>query len=57
MTNIHFKAEGDVEFKALMFVPKRAPWDFYDQVQRPKKKGKFFSHTVIYSDIHFMSHI
>jgi hypothetical protein len=24
---------GDVEFKALLFVLKRAPWDFYDQVQ------------------------
>nr|QBB20008.1 heat shock protein hsp90B [Ettlia sp. YC001] len=39
LTNIHFKAEGDVEFKALMFIPKRAPWDFYDNIQRPKPKA------------------
>eukprot|EP00878_Enallax_costatus_P000207 GHUV01000266.1.p1 GENE.GHUV01000266.1~~GHUV01000266.1.p1 ORF type:complete len:827 (+),score=175.61 GHUV01000266.1:179-2659(+) len=38
LSNIHFKAEGDVEFKSLMFIPKRAPWDFYDSIQRPKTK-------------------
>lgn len=36
---MHFKAEGDVEFKALLFVPQRAPWDFYDNIQRPKSSG------------------
>lgn len=40
LSHIHFKAEGDVEFKALMFVPKRAPWDFYDNIQRPKSQKK-----------------
>jgi hypothetical protein len=33
LNRIHFKAEGDVEFKALLFIPKRAPWDFYDNIQ------------------------
>jgi len=28
-----------VEFKALLFVPQRAPWDFYDNIQRPKTSG------------------
>lgn len=28
-----------MEFKALLFVPQRAPWDFYDNIQRPKASG------------------
>lgn len=39
LSRVHFKAEGDVEFKALLFVPQRAPWDFYDNIQRPKTSG------------------
>ncbi len=30
---VHFKAEGDVEFKAVIFVPKTVPYDFYDKVR------------------------
>ena len=26
----HFKADGDVEFKAILFIPERPPHDFYD---------------------------
>jgi heat shock protein 90kDa beta len=33
LRHIHFRGEGDVEFKALLFVPKKAPWDYYDQLQ------------------------
>jgi hypothetical protein len=39
LSHVHFKAEGDVEFKALLFIPARAPWDFYDNIQRPKTSG------------------
>ncbi|KAF8060354.1 HSP90B1 [Scenedesmus sp. PABB004] len=39
LSRIHFRAEGDVEFKALLYVPKHAPHDFYDTIQRPKKAG------------------
>ena len=28
---VHFKAEGDVEFKSLLFIPKVAPFDYYDK--------------------------
>ena len=28
---VHFKAEGDVEFTALLFVPKDAPMHFYEK--------------------------
>jgi HSP90 family molecular chaperone len=39
LSRVHFKAEGDVEFKALLFIPQRAPYDFYDNIQRPKTSG------------------
>ena len=26
----HFKAEGDVEFKAILYIPERPPADYYD---------------------------
>lgn len=31
MTLIHFKAEGEVEFKSILFVPGKAPFDLYDR--------------------------
>eukprot|EP00798_Chlamydomonas_sp_ICE-L_P027680 gene27680-7322_t len=34
----HFKAEGDVEFKSVLFIPKTAPFDFYDKYY--EKGGK-----------------
>lgn len=27
----HFKAEGDVEFKSVLYIPEKAPFDFYDK--------------------------
>lgn len=30
-TWIHFKAEGEVEFKSILFAPSRAPYDLYDR--------------------------
>ena len=41
---IHFNVEGLVEFKALLYIPKKAPFDFYS---KDYKKGlELYSHGV-----------
>lgn len=30
-TWIHFKAEGEVEFKSILFAPSKAPYDLYEK--------------------------
>lgn len=41
---IHFSVEGLVSFKALLYIPKKAPFDFYS---KDYKKGlEFYSHGV-----------
>ncbi|MDD6919409.1 molecular chaperone HtpG [Anaerococcus sp.] len=41
---IHFKVEGLVSFKALLYIPKKAPFDFYS---KDYKKGlELYSHGV-----------
>ncbi|XP_047325538.1 endoplasmin homolog [Impatiens glandulifera] len=47
----HFNAEGDVEFKALLFVPPRAPKDLYESYYNTKQSNlKLFVRRVFISD-------
>ncbi|KAK1613126.1 hypothetical protein QYE76_036799 [Lolium multiflorum] len=47
----HFSAEGDVEFKALLFVPPKAPHDLYESYYNANKSNlKLFVRRVFISD-------
>lgn len=35
----HFNAEGDVEFKAVLFVPSKAPTDLYESYYNANKSN------------------
>lgn len=47
----HFVAEGDVEFKAVLFVPPKAPHDLYESYYNTNKSNlKLYVRRVFISD-------
>ncbi|KAI8621575.1 heat-shock protein 90 [Chytriomyces sp. MP71] len=46
----HFQAEGDNEFKSILFVPKRAPSNFLQKLEESMKKVKLFVRRVFITD-------
>jgi heat shock protein 90kDa beta len=50
LAHSHFRAEGDVDFKAVMYVPSSAPPDMYDQYYTKKPRVKLYVRRVFISD-------
>ncbi|CAI6006003.1 unnamed protein product [Closterium sp. NIES-65] len=46
----HFSAEGDVEFKAVLFIPPRAAYDMYDNYYANKAALKLYVRRVFISE-------
>ena len=46
----HFKAEGDVEFKSILFIPSRAPPDYMNNYYQNKPSLKLYVRRVFISD-------
>lgn len=50
MTWSHFKAEGDVDFTALLFVPERSNFDQFDKFYEKKSELKLYVRRVLIAD-------
>ena len=46
----HFNAEGEIEFKSILFLPKKAPSDMMDNYHTKKSEAKFFVRRVLVAD-------
>ena len=46
----HFKAEGDVEFKAILYIPERPPHDYFDNYYSRASALKLYVRRVFISD-------
>ncbi|KAK9806925.1 hypothetical protein WJX72_007685 [[Myrmecia] bisecta] len=46
----HFKAEGDVEFKSVLFIPSKAPFGFLDNYYTNKPSMKLYVRRVFITD-------
>merc|ERR1712203_840170 len=46
----HFNAEGEIEFKPILFLPKKAPFDMMDNYWTKKSEVKLFVRRVLVAD-------
>merc|ERR1712107_783756 len=46
----HFNAEGEIEFKSILFLPKNAPFDMMDNYWTKKSEVKLFVRRVLVAD-------
>ena len=50
LEHIHFSVEGQVEFKGIMFIPKKSPHDITDQQSNKKGHIKLYVQKVLITD-------
>merc|ERR1719203_1090809 len=46
----HFNADGEIEFKSILFLPKKAPFDMMDNYWSKKSEAKLFVRRVLVAD-------
>merc|ERR1712160_189817 len=46
----HFNAEGEIEFKSILFLPKKAPFDMMDNYHTKRSEVKLFVRRVLVAD-------
>ena len=50
LSTSHFRAEGDVEFRSILYIPSKAAFDFYDTYYSRKPAVKLYVRRVFISD-------
>merc|ERR1711966_509457 len=46
----HFNAEGEIEFKSILFLPKKAPFDMMDNCHTKKSEVKLYVRRVLVAE-------
>jgi len=50
LAKTHFRAEGEIEFDSLLFVPQKAPWGLYDNYYTQKSSLALYVRRVLVAD-------
>jgi HSP90 family molecular chaperone len=50
LSHSHFKAEGDVEFRSILYIPERTPFNYYDNYYSNDASIKLYVRRVFISD-------
>ena len=50
LDKIHFTAEGEIQFRAILFIPRKPPSDMYDKLQAKQNNLRLYVRRVFISD-------